>query len=211
MRKLISYCIALLLCAPVFAQQVETDIFNDLKYNSERSDYSATFKKNIFDDLVFSDNKGNIAEYKKDYLLQTFPQVLRNAEAKANMFRQLIHDNRRDANYHVTYSIDIFGKVKIEDNRGNKSASETDIFGNEQYNETVNGRNMSIRKELDGRIVYKSDDRRAEIKKDIFDGWIYSDSKGNEMKISNRSWSALLERYGSDTKALLFIVEEFCN
>lgn len=210
MRTFIRYFIILLFCTPAYAQDIESDIFNDLKFNSERSNYSATFKKNIFDDLIFSDNKGNVAEYKKEYLLQTYPQVLRNAEAKTNMFRQLIHDNRHDANYHVTYSVDIFGKVKIEDNRGNKSASETDIFGNDQYHETINGKDLSVNKELDGRIIYKSGGRRAEIRKDILDRWIYSDSRGNELRINKQSWAILQQRYGSETNAFLFLVDSFC-
>lgn len=211
MKKLFFYCLFLTVALSVNAQGMETDIFNDLKYKSNSENYNASFKKNIFDDLIFSDNKGNVTTFKKDYLLKHNPDVLRNADAKANLFRQLIRDNRHDENYQITYSIDIMGTERVEDNRSFRSETRTDIFGHTQYKENEQNRTTTVNKELDGTLVYTTQEMNARVKKDIFDVWVYTDSRGHEIKLNARSWHELTHRQGDETTAFLFLIDLFCR
>lgn len=213
MRKLIVSLLAIVFAAPVFAQggSVETDIFGDLVYRSRGDGYRAEFKKDIFDNLTFSDSRGNEIVFEKKYLDREFPGAAANGDAKAALFLDMVRVHRADEGYRATYSVDIFGTVKMEDNRGNRSEIGEDIFGNTTYEGSQGGRKESLERGLDGSLEFRSGNRTASLGKDIFGKWIYKDSDGNRFEFSDRTWARLVERFGGDEQVMFFLIGEFLD
>lgn len=211
MKKIVLYILLMVIGGQGLAQKMETDIFNNLKYESREGDYQAYLKKNIFDDLIFSDNKDNVITLKNEYLKLEYRHLPEDADAKFDLFRRLIFDYRNEANYTATYSVDIFGKIIIEDNRRRKVEIGKDIFGNETYDEINGDQKISIKRNLFGGLEYKVNKDEASLQKDIFNNWIYKDSQGNECKFSSETWNKLQKRYGTEEKIFYFLIDEFLN
>ncbi len=209
MKKCFLYIAALLLAFPLSAQRgnVETDIFGDLQYNS--GGYTASLKKNIFDDLTFSDNRNNNLVFEKKYLQQEDPKVLSDVGARTDFFRYLIRRYRSENGYTAKYSVDIFGTTIVEDNRGNKVERGTDIFGNPTYKEKSGGVEVSVKRSIDGALEYRSGGESASLGKDIFGKWIYKDSSGNRFEFGGRAWDMMIRRFGNDENVLWFLMDEF--
>ncbi|MDN4753727.1 hypothetical protein QYZ87_04165 [Porphyromonadaceae bacterium W3.11] len=191
------------------AQSIDVDIFGNLIYESIGREYTAKLEKNIFDDLIFSDNKGNEIILKKKYIKKKYGNIFDNQESKISLFRRMIKFHRGESDYRATYDIDIFDTMIIEDNRGRKVEMGRDIFGNETYDEVFNGKNYSMRRNLNGDLVYIVGDEEATLRKDIFDHWIYEDSLGNEFQFSKRTWARLIDRFGSEENIFDYLVYEF--
>lgn len=121
------------------AQKIKTDIFDNLIYESKNRDYKASFKENIFNDLIFSDNNGNEVTFKNKYIEFEYEKLLQDKKAKLDLFISMIHAHSQDRNYIATYSVDIFDTIIIEDNRNRKVEIGKDIFGNIIYNEESSG------------------------------------------------------------------------
>ena len=133
-----------------------------------------------------------------------------NSEAKFDFFRYQLSKYNTEQNYKATYSVDIFDKVVISDNRGNELEIGKDLFGNRTYDETKsNGVKLSIRRDIFGHLEYKSDQFQATLKKDIFDKWIYADNTGNKLEFSVSTWIMLQNRYGNDEDVLRYLIHEF--
>ena len=192
----------------LFAQYVTFDIFDDLKHESRDRRYTAYLKKNIFDDLTFSDSNNNKVVFNKKYLDLQYRKSEISKESKIILFKDLISEHRGKANNDVKYSVDIFDKVIIERN-GDKVETGKDIFGNNTYEESVNGEKYAIKKDLAGSWNFDSRTARASLKKDIFDKWNYNDSSGSSIEFSEKSWRILLARHGSEEYVLLFLINSF--
>lgn len=194
-----------------FAQKFETDIFNNLRYESKDGIYQSYLKKSIFGDLVFSDNMGNEVTLKKRYLDLEYGQLQDNTEEKFDIFRSMIRAHRQDKNYKATYSLDILDKIVIEDNRNRKVEIGNDIFGNETFKEDNNGNSISMRKNLNGALEYKANNKEAILQKDITNIWTYKDSSGNEFKFSSKTWSGLKNKFGTEENIFQHLIDEFLN
>ena len=188
-----------------FTQAIERDVFNDLKFESPRSGYKAYLKQNVFDDLTFSDSKDNRIEFSKKYLDLEYGPSLNTVD----FFRDLIRTYKSYSSYKATYSVDIFGKVKIEDNRNGKVEYGTDIFGNPTYEESINGNKLSFGKDLSGALTFSYNGNTATLKENIFKKWVYEDSKGNRLELSSETFNVLAGRYGSTDNAFQYLINEF--
>lgn len=210
MKKALFLLFFAAICIHLFCQRLENDIFGDPTYVSRDLRYQAALKKDIFSNLTFSDNNGNEIKFEKKYLDAFYQNLLENSEAKFDFFRHQISKNSNERNFKATYSVDIFDKVVISDNRGMELEIGKDIFGNTTYDETKNnGVKVSIRRDLFGNLEYKTDQIQATLKKDIFDKWSYSDNSGNKFEFSISTWHLLQHRYGNDEDILLYLVHEF--
>jgi len=210
MKKYLFVLMLAVSCSPLFAQRMENDIFGDPTYQSRDLQYKASLKKDIFSNLTFSDNKSNEVKFEKKYLDAFYPNLLDNAEAKFDFFRYQLSKYSNEQNYRATYSVDIFDKVVISDNRGYELKIGKDIFGNPTYDEKKNnGESISIRRDLFGNLEYKTDKIQANLKKDIFDKWNYSDNTGNKFEFSVSTWNMLMRRYENDEGILMYLIHEF--
>ena len=210
MKKALFLLFFAAICNHLFSQRYENDIFGDPTYVSSDLQYQASLKKDIFDNLTFSDNKSNEVKFEKKYLDAFYPNLLENSEAKFDFFRHQLSKYSNERNYKATYSVDIFDKVVISDNRGRELEIGKDIFENTTYDKTKNnGVKVSIRRDLFGNLEYKTDQIQATLKKDIFDKWIYGDNTGNKLEFSVSTWNILKHRYGNEEEILLYLIHEF--
>jgi len=210
MKKVLFFLLFTSTFSQLFAQRLENDIFGDPTYQSRDLKYQASLKKDIFSNLTFSDNNSNEIKFEKKYLDAFYPNLLENPEAKFDFFRYQISKYSNERNFKATYSVDIFDKVIISDNRGRELEIGKDIFGNRTYDETKsNGEKVSIRRDLFGNLEYKTDQIQATLKKDIFDKWVYGDTTGNKLEFSASTWNLLQHRYGNDEDILLYLIHEF--
>lgn len=211
MKKTNILLLLILVAFQLTAQRMENDIFGDPTYESSDRNYKANLKKDIFDNLIFTDNNKNELKFEKNYLDAFYPNLLTNSEAKFDFFRHLISTYRHDASYQATYSIDIFNAVIIKDNRNYELKIGKDIFGNATYEEKGNGDRLSIRKNLMGEFEYDSNRLVAKLKKDIMNRWEYSDDSGNTFEFGEATWNALKRRFGTEEDILLYIIRELVH
>jgi len=211
MKKYIIVFFLIVTNLQVFSQRIDVDIFGNLQYKSERQRYEASLKKNIFDDLIFTDNNRNEVIFEKKYLDLQYRNWQGREDVRTDIFRDLIRRYQTEREYRVKHSVDIFGKIIIEDNRNNRTSRGTDIFGNPVYEERRNGVKTSFERDIFGNLIYKSNRRQASLKKDIFNKWSYSDSGGNKFEFSDETWNRLMRRYGNDENVFMFLIDEVFN
>ncbi len=211
MKKLALFLFLIGINWGLFAQRqaIDTDIFGDLNYRSNEGNYRATLKKNIFDDLVFSDNQRNEITYEKKYLLNQYPGILTDNNQKRTVFLNLIRENRRSEGYKAKFSIDIFDKLVIEDNEGYKLEEGKDIFGSIQRDERINGVNTKLNKTLNGTLEFTAGRDRASLQKEFSNKRVYSDSMGNRLEFSAETWQRLVKRYRTEEDAFMSLVDQY--
>ncbi|MDO3694352.1 hypothetical protein QVZ41_05765 [Wenyingzhuangia sp. chi5] len=191
------------------AQHIELDIFNNLNYESRKNNYKATLEQNIFKDLVFTDSYKNKVTFEKKYLDLKFPEVLNNENHKRQFFKHLICEYKKEANYTISYSIDIFNNEIIKDNRNNKIETGKDIFGNNTYEEVNNEVKTSIKTNLSGALEYISKNKKATLSKNFQNKWVYSDSSGNKFEFGNTTWNHLKNTYNSNENIFHFLIHQY--
>ncbi len=213
MKKIVLFLLVLSATLPLTAQRIsiDTDIFGDLRYRSSDPDYTASLKKDIFDNLTFTDSRRNKIVFEEDYLKEKYPAVLTDTEAKIDFFRGIVNRHHLDKGYEATFSVDIFGTIEMKDNLGNTTKEKTDIFGNKSYEETGSGKSSSIRRGLNGTLEYRSGGTTASLEKSTFgrDKWVYEDSTGNRFEFSNWTWTEMVNRFGNDEQIFIFLIDEF--
>lgn len=71
------------------------------------------------------------------------------------------------------------------------------------------GRGMKIERDIFGYLQYEGgNDRKATLKKDIFDAWIYTDSRNNEVEFSKEYWDDILGNFNqNDTRAFIWLID----
>lgn len=211
--KMICRCLMLFIfiarSGQAFTQKIETDIFDNLTYESMDGHYESLLQRNIFDALVYSDNMDNEVILTRKYIDLVYGDLLKNKESELDIFRSMILTYRLERKYNATYSVDLFNKIIIEDNRNRKIEIGMDIFGNETYNEEVNNKHSSIKRNFNGALEYKSEDEEATLQKDIFNYWVYKDSNGNEFRFSSNTWRKLKNRLETEENIFHHLIYEF--
>jgi hypothetical protein len=169
-----------------YSQNIKTDIFDNLEYESKNGNYEAHLEDNIFDDLIFTDNNGNEISLKKKYLDLMYSDIFKDSDKKIDLFTRLISEHRHVKKYKVSYTVGFGDKIVIEDN----------------------GEEAIIDEGIRGELVYEFKNEEATLQKDIFNNWIYEDSRGNELKISSETWKGLIKRFGTKEKVLHHLTYE---
>jgi hypothetical protein len=211
MKKYIIFLLLSVFTSKIHAQGIQVDLFGNLKFNSRNHHYQAYLKKDIFDNLIFSDSHNNELRFKKDYLELNYNHGFDDEEGKRGLFRQFIDRYIYETGYKATYGVDLFGKVFIEDNLNNRVETGMDIFGNPTYEEKRNGLKITIRRDLAGNLEYRSGRLQAYLKKNMFDRWNYSDNSGNNFEFSQTTWQNMSEIHGNEEEILLFLIGSFLN
>lgn len=204
MKKYFILLLLTVISLQIHAQRIQFDIFGNLQYESKAQRYTAYLKKDIFDNLIFSDNNNNKLAFTKKYLDLNYKYILEDEEAKITFFRYVINRYISERGYKAKFDVDIFDKVIIEDSKNNRVEIGTDIFGNPTYEEKRNDVVTSIKRDLSGNLEYRSDKEQAFLKKDISNKWGYSDSSGNKFEFSGKTWDKLMHVYESDENIFFF-------
>ncbi|WP_186754319.1 hypothetical protein [Echinicola salinicaeni] len=189
-------------------QSIQRDFFGDLEYVSRNGHFKAKLDRDIFESLVYTDDNENKVTFEKEYLDEIYGNELNTEQGESVFFIGLVRQYRRDNGYIAKYTIDVFDRVVIEDNRQNKLVEGKDVFGNYTREEIRNGRRVYVKKELDGGLVLEMDQEKASLKKNIFDKWVYQDSRGNKLEFSRGTWKALNDRYGNNEDIFNFLTNE---
>lgn len=190
-------------------QDIRVDIFDNLELTSADGRYKAKLEKNIFDDLIFKDNKNNSVKLEKKYLDKEYPGIRSSHKMKSELLRSLVHDNRRRSSYDATYSIDIFDKLIIKDNQGYYLEQGKDIFGNEMIEEVVRGEKSKMTRNFRGGLEYTQGTNKASLEKDVFDFWIYKDSYGNEVRYGKKAWERNLIKFKGEEAFFWFLIDMY--
>ena len=191
------------------AQRIDVDFFNNLQYKSTKDNYNATLRQDIFDDVIFTDKYDNKATFTKKYLNLKYPKVLNNDAIKKQFFKHLILDYRKKKNYKISYSIDVFNKEIIKDNRDNKVEIGEDIFGHNTYERVINGLKTSIKTSVSGVLEYQHGNQKATLNKNYHNQWIYSDISGNKLEFGSSTWDRFKKTYGSNEDIFAFLIHNF--
>ncbi|MFA1772505.1 hypothetical protein ACD591_14485 [Rufibacter glacialis] len=168
-------------------------------------------KKDIFSNLIFSDNHNNELTFTKKYLDLKHHDLLAEEESQIDFFRNVIRKYKSDIGYKAKFEVDIFEKVVMEDNRNNKVEIGTDIFGNTTYEEKRNTERLSMKRDLSGNLEFRSGKEQAFLKRDIFNRWSYSDSSGNKFEFSDKTWKRLTQEHVTEEDILYFLVNRFLH
>ncbi|WP_162633179.1 hypothetical protein [Echinicola strongylocentroti] len=198
MKRYLLLLTAFLLQQLAFGQLIERNFFGHLEYSSRNGEYKALLEKNVFDNLIFTDNQQNNITFEKKYLHQEYGDMLKNEREERMFLMDLVRQYRRETNYKATYEIDIFDKLIIQDNRDYKLEIGEDIFGNVTRTESINGRRMAFTREKNGGLSYESTTEKASLRKDIFGHWIYEDSRQNKLEFGKATWDRLIHKYGGN-------------
>jgi len=209
MKKHLLVFLLTIICLHSHAQAIRFDIFDNLEYESRENRYKAYLKKDIFNNLLFSDNQANELTFMKKYLELNYGNTLEDEVNKIDFFSSLIDTYILESGYKATYNVDIFDKVIIEDNRNSRIEIGRDIFGNTTYEDRINNVRTTIKRDLFGNVEFRSGSNQANLKKDIFNRWRYTDNSGNDFRFSAGSWDKLLHQYITEEDILYFLVNEF--
>jgi len=182
-----------------FAQQFGRDFFKNLTYESARENYKAKLEKNVFNDLVFTDNKNNKITFNNKFLSRTNPTVLSNSRDQEIFFEDHITyfrnvTNRKEEfeidifdswifktnenNYKAELKKDVFNARIFSDNQGNRFSYDEKYLGKIQNNPFRNNKDqykffINLIDRLSSEKNYKVD-----FKVDIFNKVIVSDNRG---------------------------------
>lgn len=211
MKKYLILLLLIVISQLTHAQRIQFDIFGDLHYDYKEKRYTASLKKDIFNNLIFTDNANNELVFKKKYLDLNYQYLVENEEAKIDFFRYIINRYSLERGYKAKFDVDIFDKVIIEDNKNNRVEVGKNIFGNLTYEERRDDLKISIKRDLSGDLEFKSDKEQAYLKKDILNKWSYSDSSGSRFNFSDETWDKLMHVYGSDEGIFFFLIDSFLH
>ncbi|RIJ37253.1 hypothetical protein [Pontibacter oryzae] len=191
------------------AQDLKLDVFGNLNYESKEQRYEASLKKDVFDNLIFTDNNKNELTFAKKYLDLNYKYLQTDEEARVDFFRQVINRFISDRGYKAKFDVDILDNIIIEDNRNGKVEIGTDIFGNTTYEEKRSGVKASVKRDLSGNLEFRAGKAQAQLKKSVFNKWSYSDNSGTKLEFSPEAWNKMLRMYESDENVFLFLVNTF--
>jgi hypothetical protein len=199
MRQYLMFLLFTIISIQGFTQEIVTDIFGDLKYEPQNGLYKAYLKENIFDDFVFSDNKGNEAILLNAYIKLEYGELLKNSEKKLDIFNHLIQELCQEENYKATYSVDIFNKVVVKENH-NRTVGAVEV-----------GSYGIIERDILGVLEYNTNNETATLRMDIFNNWEYKDSNGNNLTISKVTWNKLKNKFGTEENVFHHLIREFLH
>ena len=230
-------------------EKCEVDILGDIRYeNNQRNsmelrrnimgeweyssnDFRATLGKDIFENVVYKDNRGNRVTYSKEFINKITRGEKHGAgeNMETHLFLGLTKDVGRKRNYSEEYSVNIFGDIEYKnsdgrritikkdmfrgfeykDNQGMSLSIRRDIFGNLEM-EDNNGNKWSIERDIFGDLRFRYDFKEcATLKKDIFDEVEYQDNKGNKIKYSKSVWEQMVKRHGNDEKVFSMLLKKY--
>lgn len=187
---------------------ITTDSRGNQQYLSEGDSYRATLSKDIFDKLIYTDNQGNKISRSKEYLQLKHPSAVNNPSGERIFFEEMINTFRYVNDYVASYSVDIFDNISFTENKPLRPQyPEAHPEGHYPTPST----NYHIDRNRDGSYSFQTRRRREEalLKIGFSNCWVYTDSKGNELKFSGASWEDLMCTYGNPENLFLFLIDSF--
>ncbi|MBC7555458.1 MAG: hypothetical protein H7195_00675 [Chryseobacterium sp.] len=193
------------------AQKIDKNLFGNYEYQSKNKNFSADLKKDIFDNIIYTDNNNNEIIFEKKYVSKFIPGLFKNEGYSIQFFRTQIRTFANDNNYKQKFEIDILGKEIISDNRNNTSEAKTDIFGNYQYVDRYNNESTSISQDLHGNWNFKRGNQTASLEKNFNSTYTYKDSVNNILEINSAAFQKLKNKLGGEKEVFFFLIYHFLD
>lgn len=208
MKKIFTLLL-IFLSISITAQRITYNIFDDLQYESLKGNYTATFKKDIFDHLIFTDSNQNTVTFEKKYLDEKIPEIEGKTPMKVDFFRRLIDEYQFQKRQKLTFSIDIFDRIVIEDQQGTVVEIDKDYLGGWLYSPHIKDISRFITHRSSGEWEFKIEKAHANLEEGSFGKWVYKDSSGNHLEFSRKTWLSLTQKHGHTQNVFSFLIYEF--
>jgi len=160
-----------------YEESISLDIFGNKQFKNNLGE-SASLKKDIFNDMIYTDNRNNEVKIDEVVWRSMLEDVHGDIDA---LFYDLITQNTSRNNSKVSIEIDIMGREIYKENNLTEEFW-VDILGTQQYRNS-NGESASIRK-------------------DILDCMNYTDSKGNNLSFSADTWQRMFRHTGGRERSV---------
>ncbi|WP_410880137.1 hypothetical protein [Myroides sp. DW712] len=206
-RKTILAMVFILCTSMSYGQRIQQDVFNNLVYQSDH--YQAKLKKNIFDDLTFSDSNNNIITFNKAYLEKKMGVNYNEADTKSMFFQDLVLDYMQIRGYEASYKVDIFGTLTLTDNQGKTLTAKEDIFGHRQIKHEHGKKSFDIQTTSTGELSYKATNQSATLAKDSDGTRTYTDSNDTKIVMTKSLWERLIKKHQTESNLFIFLIEQF--
>lgn len=161
---------------------------DNISRKSTKKDIYRNVSRDFFGHLQYQDNNKK-ASLKKDMFDTWIYSDNRNNEIKFSKeyWTDILQDFRQDETKIFTWMINIYDGLS-----GYKEQYKIDIFGYQQYESNKRG--------------------KASLKKDVFDAWIYTDSRNNEINFSKEYWAELISDFEQNEKrAFVWLMRTCAN
>ena len=122
---------------------IETDVFGATVYTNANG-FKATLSDDVFDNLIYKDNKGNSISYSKEIA----PQILSAfGNDKYQLMYWFVDTTRRLKDSKEKYWYDVFDNIQYENNNAMKASLSEDVFNNQTYKDS-NGNELVFSKDI---------------------------------------------------------------
>ena len=206
-EKIIVFSVLILSSFIGYGQRIQQDIFDDLIFKDTK--YEAKLHLDIFDSYIFTDSNANKIEFNQTYLENRIGDRYTEYNVMSLFFQDLILDYRHISGYEATYTVDIFGELSIVDNQGKAVKVKKDIFGNLQVETTHKAIQSNMSQNLAGDLVYRKGKETAELKQNLNQNRIYTDSNKTRIEFPSSVWEQMLRRHQTEFGVFSFLIHEF--
>jgi len=175
----------------------EDFLFSELihKYRDRRNVHD-TLGKDIFENVIYKDNRGNKVTYSKEFLGK-----LRKGRHRGDrnieefLLLGLAKDVGKKRNYTEEYTVDIFGNVEYKNSEGRRVSIKKDMFDSFEYKDNQ-GVSLSIRKDIFDHVqVNDGRGNKVDVGRDIFGDLQVKDNKGNKWSVERDIFGDLKFRH----------------
>jgi len=161
---------------------------DNLNRKFPQKDIYRNISRDFFGHLQY-DNNNKKASLKKDVFDAWIYSDNRNNEIKFSKeyWVDILQDFRQDETKIFAWMINLYDGLS-----GYKEEYKTDIFGYQQYESNQRG--------------------KASLKKDVFDAWIYTDSRNNEINFSKEYWADIMGDFDrNERRAFIWLINTSAN
>ena len=166
----------------------------ELEYSGNK--FRATLGKDIFENVIYKDNRGNKVTYSKEFLGK-----LRKGRHRGDrnieefLLLGLAKDVGKKRNYTEEYTVDIFGNVEYKNSEGRRVSIKKDMFDSFEYKDNQ-GVSLSIRKDIFDHVqVNDGRGNKVDVGRDIFGDLQVKDNKGNKWSVERDIFGDLKFRH----------------
>lgn len=168
-----------------YFESFKRDIFDNLIFENNEG-FKASLKKSVFDDMIYSDSKGNEVKYSKEH------------------WANLLKDFRGDEQRTFSWLID-----KYSGGKNQKVEFSKNIFGDDVY-KGKDGYSETFKRDIFDNLIFENNKgAKASLKKTIFDVWEYTDSNKTKREFTEDQWRRLLRKHGSEDAIFKQLVSKY--
>lgn len=183
----------------------------------DNSPTKSKLERNFFDDIIYSDNKGNIITYKSNFLERVLKIQKRDKAFQKGLYQPLRIFLEDKKHYVETFDLNFFDKVVITSNQGDNIEMDLDMVSDDDRfywankyrlaNEDVlNPNRINIVKDAFGNLSFRNGTCWARLYISEYGEAEYLDSHKNRIRYNKKAWSTNLDAYEGDTRFFEYLI-----